>query len=189
MRIIFAKDVPFNVTSSPTRIGDAIVVKDGSSYSFYLHKGTGITLVDVTTSIKLIDGHHGINIVFNKGDLQARTGDARVLQFLVGVFKNKDVKSFFQTAYNILKFNEERWDGDVLARLYTTIIEKEQNIVEKPFKLYLCDSLRDTLNNLLERGIKKSDALRQIKNENKDEFMRAFNEFKKDYPNKSILED
>lgn len=189
MRIFFVKDVTFDIPSFSTSIGDAIVVKDGYTYKFYIHKSSGIELVNVTRSIKLIEGYHGINTIFDKKDLQARYGDAIALQFFKDVFRDNNIKSFFQTAYNILKFNEERWECDVLTKLYAANMVEEPEIVEKDFQSYLPDSINSKLDVLLENGLKKSDALRQIKNEHTDEFMRAFTEFKKDYPLKSILDD
>ena len=189
MKIIFLKDISINQLSPITNIGDAIVVSEGSSYKFYIHKISGLELVDKTVSIKIIAGRYGISTIFDKNDLQKRTGDAAILLFLKGVFKNPDIQSFFQSAHDILNFKEERWDSDVLSRLYTTVASLEDDKQERNFISYLNDSLREYLDNLLEDGKSKSEALRFIKDKHKDEFMEAFMEFKKHYPNKSILEE
>lgn len=189
MRILFSKDITINLLSPKTNIGDAIVVKDGATYKFYIHKFSGFELVEKTESIKIITGAHVITTIFENNDLQTRTGDAEALLFLKGVFKNPYVQSFFQSAYDILKFKEDRWDCDMLYRLYTTVTSLQENTEERNFISYLNVSLKKYFDNLLKNGKSKAEALRLIKNEHKDDFMDAFLKFKKSYPNKSILDE
>lgn len=190
MNIWYVKNGEPDAVAAVT-LGDVIITKSAQGYSFYIVLEDGMKCVETVDSLKIIACLSGAHMVFSMQPLAERHGDKKVLYALSEVFRNELLRNFIINAIDILSYKTDMWDAHNISAIY--LMPTKENGAspcnQQKFTDYLPTNLKELSRNLVEQGKSRQEALKIIKEKNHKDFISAYSLFKKDHPEKTIIEE
>ena len=147
--------------------------------------------VETVDSLKIIACPSGTHRVLAMQPLAERYGDKKVLYALSEVFRNECLRNFIINAIDILSYKTDMWDAHNISAIYMMPTKEDGSspCKRQKFTDYLPTNLKDLFRNLVKQGKSRQEALKIIKEKNHKDFMSTYNLFKKDHPEKTIMEE